>query len=126
MVGQLGCETVALGQLLTEFVHRPRPQRVEVLELSPGIDGEERIRGTVQDVTGRRQAEAQVEYLESFDKLTRLPNRTFLRDRIGRLAARSRKEGSLIGVICLDLDRFDRVRGRSAAARRWLSQLRQR
>jgi diguanylate cyclase (GGDEF)-like protein len=57
----------------------------------------------------RRRAEDQLQYLETFDSLTQLPNRTFLRDRLERLVNRSDKDGSSLAILCVDLNRFDRV-----------------
>lgn len=84
------------------FVH-------QYIEASEALSGEPSIHGTVQDVTDRRRAEEHVEYLETFDSLTKLPNRSFLRDRLERLFGRCRKGGSTLAILCVDLDRFDRV-----------------
>ncbi len=84
------------------FVH-------QYIEAAEALPGEYRVRGTIQDVTDRRRAEAKAEFLESFDSLTRLPNRAFLHARLERLVARSRKQPSSVAILCVDLDRFDRV-----------------
>jgi diguanylate cyclase (GGDEF)-like protein len=86
----------------TLFVH-------EYIEMTEGLPGEHMVRGTIQDISERRRAEAQVEYLETFDSLTRLPNRAFLRDRLERLVRRCRNGGSSVAVLSVGLDRFERV-----------------
>jgi diguanylate cyclase (GGDEF)-like protein len=78
----------------------------EALETLPG---EHVVRGTLQDVTERRRAEAQVAYLEMFDSLTQLPNRAYLHDRLERLVFRAKRGGPPIAVMCVALDRFERV-----------------
>jgi diguanylate cyclase (GGDEF)-like protein/PAS domain S-box-containing protein len=62
--------------------------------------------GTVEDITVRKAAQEQVQFLAYYDVLTGLPNRTLLRDRIlmALLNARQRKEK--VALLFLDLDRF--------------------
>ncbi|NNL85965.1 MAG: EAL domain-containing protein [Myxococcales bacterium] len=79
------------------------------VECSPSDSGERRIQGTVRNVTEQRQAQEQIEYLESFDAVTKLPNRKLLRIQLGNLIKRCDRENESIVVICLNLDRFDRV-----------------
>ena len=67
------------------------------------------VAGTVQDVTERKRAQDQMEFLAHYDGLTALPNRKLLRERIDRLVARARRDNQVLGVIRLDLDRFKRV-----------------
>ncbi len=79
------------------------------VELASAPTGERRFQGTVRDVTERRRAQDQVEFLEDFDSVTTLPNRNLLRRRLERLVERSdRGRGSII-VLCVGLDRFERV-----------------
>lgn len=44
-----------------------------------------------------------------FDYLTKLPNRVLLNDRLSTLAARARRDGSVIALHLVDLDQFKRV-----------------
>ena len=81
----------------------------QVVEKMTELDGVGRLQGRMQDVTARREAQDQVQYLESFDTLTQLPNRQFLRKRLQRLMRRCERSGESIAVLSLDLDRFERV-----------------
>jgi diguanylate cyclase (GGDEF)-like protein len=54
-------------------------------------------------------AEDQIRFLALHDSLTGLPNRVQLRQHLERAAARSRRHGNSLAVLCLDLDRFKTV-----------------
>jgi diguanylate cyclase (GGDEF)-like protein/PAS domain S-box-containing protein len=62
--------------------------------------------GTLEDITDRKVAENQVQFLAYYDALTELPNRTLLRDRLGKALAGSRRRKDKVAVLFLDLDRF--------------------
>src|SRR6478752_2910470 len=47
-----------------------------------------------------------VQRLALHDRLTGLPNRTLLHDRLGQELARARREGSMVAILLLDLDGF--------------------
>jgi diguanylate cyclase (GGDEF)-like protein len=79
------------------------------VECPPSESGERRIQGTVRNVTEQHEAQEQIEYLESFDAVTKLPNRKLLRDQLVHLIERCDRENESMVVICLNLDRFDRV-----------------
>jgi diguanylate cyclase (GGDEF)-like protein/PAS domain S-box-containing protein len=68
-----------------------------------------RVIGTVQDVSDRRQAEAQLEYLAYFDHLTGLPNRRLFLDRLSHTLLAAIRYQRLGAVIALDIDRFKRI-----------------
>ncbi len=59
-----------------------------------------------RDITGRKRTEERLSYLAQYDQLTGLPNRTLFRDRLDLAVARARRDGHLVGVLFLDLDRF--------------------
>ena len=64
----------------------------------------------IQDITERKQAEAQVQHAAFHDALTGLPNRTLLSDRLSLALARAaRKTSHQFAVLFLDLDRFKLV-----------------
>ncbi len=64
------------------------------------------LEGTAEDITDRKAAEAQVEYLAYYDALTGLPNRTLLKDRLENALAAARRRNEQIALIFLDLDGF--------------------
>ncbi|MCB1887470.1 MAG: EAL domain-containing protein [Rhodocyclaceae bacterium] len=73
-------------------------------------DGEaRRLVATLEDVTARREAAEQIEYMATHDALTGLPNRTLLADRIERAISRARREHHKVAVIFMDLDHFKQV-----------------
>jgi diguanylate cyclase (GGDEF)-like protein/PAS domain S-box-containing protein len=66
-------------------------------------------RGTAADVTGRKQAEARIEFLATRDSLTGLPNRILLADRAGQAILAAARNRSQLALLCFDLDRFKLV-----------------
>lgn len=75
-----------------------------------GADGQAlRLVATLEDVTERRAAADQIEYLATHDALTGLPNRTLLADRIERAIRHARRERHMAAVIYIDLDHFKQI-----------------
>jgi diguanylate cyclase (GGDEF)-like protein/PAS domain S-box-containing protein len=67
------------------------------------------VRGVVltsRDITRRKAAERRIEHLAHHDFLTDLPNRSLLRDRLNVALAQARRDGRLVGVLFIDLDRI--------------------
>jgi diguanylate cyclase (GGDEF)-like protein len=62
---------------------------------------------THEDITARRQAEAQIAHMAHHDALTDLPNRVLFREHLVK-ALESVDRGKL-AVLCIDLDRFKAV-----------------
>ena len=60
---------------------------------------------TFEDVTERRQAEAQIMHMARHDALTDLPNRLYFRERIEQALGR----GERLAILFIDLDRFKTV-----------------
>ena len=59
-----------------------------------------------EDITARRQAEAQLEYQSLNDTLTGLPNRRLFNDRLQQSLAEARRSGDSVAVFYLDIDGF--------------------
>jgi diguanylate cyclase (GGDEF)-like protein len=57
----------------------------------------------------RRQAEAQVRYLEEHDALTGLSNRKAFHDSLADAITRMQRDRSHIAVLCLDIDKFKEI-----------------
>jgi diguanylate cyclase (GGDEF)-like protein/PAS domain S-box-containing protein len=64
------------------------------------------FRAVSRDVTQRKQFEQKLADMATHDSLTGLPNRTLLADRLTMGLALSRRSGSRLAILMLDLDRF--------------------
>ena len=64
------------------------------------------IEGGVVDITDRKVAEEQIQFLAYYDSLTGLPNRTLLKDRLAQALAAARRHKEKVAILFLDLDRF--------------------
>ncbi|MCP4407802.1 MAG: EAL domain-containing protein [Gammaproteobacteria bacterium] len=67
------------------------------------------IVGTIQDISDRRRADAQIRQLAYFDSVTGLANRTLLNELAERALKTAAKEGTRVGVMFLDLDHFKHI-----------------
>lgn len=61
------------------------------------------------DVTERKRNEEQIYRLAHYDGLSGLPNRLLFKDRLQHAIDRSRREGTQVAVLFIDLDRFKPV-----------------
>lgn len=76
---------------------------------APSRDGSGNVVGGIailQDVTERKQAADEIEYLAFYDSLTRLPNRRLLFDRLKYTLAASTRSGRDGALLFLDIDHF--------------------
>ena len=64
---------------------------------------------TAEDISERKQAEEQLEFLSHYDPLTRLPNRDLLHDRLQHGIQRQQRDGKQLAVLLIDLDRFKHI-----------------
>jgi diguanylate cyclase (GGDEF)-like protein/PAS domain S-box-containing protein len=65
-----------------------------------------RFAGSILDLTERKRHEAHVHRLAFYDSLTALPNRLLLLDRMQQALLGSVRNGTVIAVLMIDLDRF--------------------
>ena len=63
----------------------------------------------VRDISERKEAEERIRHMAHHDALTGLPNRRMFVDRLHQVLARSKRDGTTVAVLCLDLDRFKHV-----------------
>jgi diguanylate cyclase (GGDEF)-like protein/PAS domain S-box-containing protein len=82
---------------------------VEVrLQLSR-IGGASMFVAIVMDITERRAAEEQINFLAFHDELTHLPNRNLFLDRLQQAIFEADRNENLVAVLFLDLDRFKTI-----------------
>jgi diguanylate cyclase (GGDEF)-like protein/PAS domain S-box-containing protein len=67
------------------------------------------VHGVMLDITERKLAEEQVEFLAYHDRLTALPNRTMLEELLDLAIAKAVPLGAALSVLYLDLDDFKLV-----------------
>ena len=63
----------------------------------------------IEDITERKQAQAELMWRANHDALTGLFNRAAVIEHINRALSRARRYGTLVAVMFIDLDRFKRV-----------------
>jgi diguanylate cyclase (GGDEF)-like protein/PAS domain S-box-containing protein len=68
-----------------------------------------RLKGTVQDLTELREAEANARYLSEHDSLTGLPNRATFDEWLAQTLVDAGERGQKAAILCIDLDDFRRV-----------------
>ncbi len=71
-------------------------------------DGEV-IARSIRYAVQRKRAEQRLAYLEQYDSLTGLANRTLFQDRLAQAVARADRDGNLAVLVFLNLDRFKSV-----------------
>ena len=79
---------------------------VEVTVWANGRDGNRRICGFVRDLSERKRFEGQLASQALHDRLTGLPNRVLLRDRVEHAMARAGRRASSVALFIADVDRF--------------------
>ena len=79
-------------------------------ELGTWIGSANRLLQSIEDhIAGRQQAEAKAEYLQQFDRLTDLPNRTLFYDRLDQAIGRARPERRPVAVLMCDIRDFQHI-----------------
>ncbi len=74
--------------------------------------GSDEVLVMIRDVTERSRAESDLTHAAMHDALTGLPNRVLLSDRISHALHRSERDGGIVALILLDLDRFKSINDR--------------
>ena len=62
-----------------------------------------------RDTTERHRAKARIEYLAYYDVLTSLPNRLLFMRKAARALREAKRDGTMLALLYLDLDRFKRI-----------------
>ncbi len=82
------------------------------LSVAPLKDAAEKQYGYLSimaDITERKAAEKQIEFLAYHDSLTGLPNRLLLQDRFGQAKAHAVRAGTKVALLLMDLDNFKSI-----------------
>jgi diguanylate cyclase (GGDEF)-like protein/PAS domain S-box-containing protein len=72
-------------------------------------DGESEILCISRDIAERKRMEQRLHELARTDHLTSLPNRFLLEERFAAALMRVRREGSLVAILMIDIDRFKNI-----------------
>ncbi len=90
----------ALRQAHAQLEQRVLERTVELVEANARLRVE---------IAERRQAEERIRYMAHYDALTNLPNRTLLQDRLRQALSFSRRNGTRVAVLFIDLDYFKHI-----------------
>jgi len=118
MARRLSLEVMKGTRAMYAIEHRVRARNGEwkwiisrgrVTERDPASGRALRMIGTNVDITDRRRMEEAIQSAAQSDPLTGLANRATFGERLKLAAARSRRHGSRLAVLYLDIDRFKQV-----------------
>lgn len=65
--------------------------------------------GVFTDITDQKANEQKIYHLAHYDGLTSLPNRTLFQDRLNQVLSDARRNGKMVPLLFMDLDRFKPV-----------------
>lgn len=82
---------------------------VEMTAFAIELDGQSHISLSARDIGERRKAAEQIRLLAFYDALTGLANRRLLMDRLGKALAQAQRNGHMMAVMFLDLDKFKQI-----------------
>ncbi len=92
-----------------EWVHRRKNGEsffTEVSLASMNLNDRKMLLASIRDISGRKAAEDQAQYLAYYDALTGLPNRALFQDRLNVALAGAGRWDEEIALLFIDLDRF--------------------
>ena len=102
-----GADSPSISKRELAAVHRSGTEfPVEVTVWGAHDDQRRVVDGFVRDISERRRFEVQLARQALHDRLTNLPNRVLLRDRLENALARTLRRRSTVALLILDIDRF--------------------
>ncbi|MEA2827849.1 MAG: hypothetical protein QOG43_2288 [Actinomycetota bacterium] len=102
-----GRESPSVSKRELAAVHRSGAEFPVEVTVWESHDGQRRVvDGFVRDISERRRFEVQLARQALHDRLTGLPNRVLLRDRLENALARTLRHRSTVALLILDVDRF--------------------
>ncbi|GIZ50398.1 EAL domain-containing protein [Noviherbaspirillum aridicola] len=72
-------------------------------------EGKNRYLAVIEDISARKQAEEDLVRVANFDRLTRLPNRNLMQEKLAAAIVRAEDTGRRTAVVLIDLDRFRKI-----------------
>jgi len=105
---RLGAGEISSFQLEKRYIHADGHTVWVALSVSfvAEPDGESYCVGQIEDITQRKAIAEHLEHSAVHDALTGLPNRVYFVGRLDEALRRAEREGTHIGVVFLDVDRF--------------------
>ena len=94
------------------FDNRLLPISINSFGIYKTANGDDKFIGTygiARDVTEKKESEKIIHFQAYHDTLTRLPNRTLLKDRLVQAILHAKRNNEKLSVMFLDLDRFKNV-----------------
>ncbi len=114
LIDQAGARPLQIAREAGETVLRTRGgQTIPVSFVGSAIASEDpQFQGEIfvaRDITERKRAERRIRYLARYDALTKIPNRMQFQHLLQQAIARSRRGGTAVAMLYIDMDRFKEV-----------------
>jgi diguanylate cyclase (GGDEF)-like protein/PAS domain S-box-containing protein len=114
LIDQAGARPLQIAREAGETVLRTRGGQTipvsfvgsEIATEDPQFQGEIFV---ARDITERKRAERRIRYLARYDALTKIPNRMQFQHLLQQAIARSRRGGTAVAMLYIDMDRFKEV-----------------
>ena len=98
------------GEMLIQTIDASfRPVLARKQAIDPTAPGQEEFIWILRDLDQVRTLQKKLVTKENYHPLTRLPNRTFLKNRLQHCVEQARPNNSNIGLLHIDLDQFKRI-----------------